>query len=321
MGQSSQKAYTVLINGQSGTVLNTGEDVIRQKIINSGLADSENIHFLSPEDINVHLDSHSENTGYLLIGGGDGTIRSCAAHLLENKMPFGIIPLGTMNLLAQDIGIPVNLDEVIKVYASDAPHPITIDIGFVNGECFLCCAGIGIMPEASTYREKLRKNNDFTLYPKLTAFILERMDFSRHRYLDLELPNNRFKLKTASLVISNNRFIENTAFGENHFKKNSLQDGELGIYALQSRNWVEAVRFLIKLGIGGWKKDPVIKQWYKNKLIVRTPDKTELVSLDGEPVNLSTPLKFNVRPRALNLLVPAGLKNQIEPSPTSKGVS
>lgn len=312
MGATKNKnSYTVFINGQSGTVLNIGADTIRSKIVESGLTDADSVHFLAPDEMNKHLDSFCEkNEGHLLIGGGDGTIRSCAAHLLNHDIPFGIIPLGTMNLLANDIGIPVNLDEVINIYASGAPEAISIDIGIVNGECFLCCAGIGIMPEASHYREKLRKNNDFTLYPKLTAFILERMDISRHRYLDLELPNQRFKMKTASLVVSNNRFIETTSFGENHFKKHSLQDGELGIYALQSRNWVEAVRFLIKLGIGGWKKDPVIKTWFKDKITVHTQNSTELVSLDGEPVDMKTPLKFDVQPQALSLLVPASLKQQ-----------
>lgn len=304
--QNRNAPYTVFINGQSGTVLNIGADTIRQKIVDAGITSDSAIHFLDPPAMNERLEEFCEkNEGNLLIGGGDGTIRSCAGRLLDHKIPFGIIPLGTMNLLAQDLGLPVELDKVIQTYATGEPELVSIDVGMVNGECFLCCAGIGIMPEASHYREKLRKDNDLTLYPKLTAFILERMDINRHKHLDLVLPSQTVKLRTASLVVSNNRFIEIAGIGENHFKKNSLQDGELGIYALQSNNWIEAVRFLIKLGIGGWKRDPVMKVWFKSKATIHTQGHTELVSLDGEPVDLKTPLEFGIRPQALRLLVPS----------------
>lgn len=309
---NSTMNYTVLINGKSGYVLNNGEDNIRQSILSASLTNSENIFFLAPEELNQKLDSYNDKMGMnLLIGGGDGTIRSCAGRLLDKKIPFGILPMGTMNLLAQDLHIPVVLDEAIAAYKSNTPEQISIDVGVANDECFLCCAGFGIMPEASSYREKLRENNDFTIYPKLTAFILERMDIKRLKRIYLETPTHSLRLKTASLVISNNRFSDTAALGENQFKKDSLQDSELGLYALQSKNWFDTIRFLMKLGLSGWKKDPVMSEWVSRKATVRTADKIELVSLDGEPFEMNTPVEFSVRPLALELLVPGSLTSKM----------
>lgn len=294
--------YTIFINQISGFVLNQGEDSIRTRITESGLP-VKSITFLEPEALMKQLEDLKNTDGPILIGGGDGTIRCCVDALINKDIPFGILPMGTMNLLAQDIGLPAKLEDALAAYAANTTGR-NVDVGVVNNKYFLCCAGIGIMPEASSYREKLRKNNDLTMYPKLTTFILERMDTDNYSTMHIEIPPRRFSMRTASLIVSNNQFAAHTQIGDNQFKKDSLQDGKLGIYALKSRGWMERLRFFLKLGIGGWKSDPLVKEWVSPQVNISTREQNMLVSLDGEPVDIKTPLRFSIKPLALKLLVP-----------------
>ena len=276
-------------------------DAIRTSIEASGLSYAE-IKFLPAEKLMEHLANYNEENP-ILIGGGDGTIRSCAAVLMKNKTPFGILPMGTMNLLAHDLDLPISLNEAASAYAKGM-ETLHIDTGTVNDEHFLCCAGLGIMPEASEYRENLRKNKDITYLPKLTAFILDRMNTEHLNAVEIEVSGQFKKMKTASLVISNNRFSRSDSWGAEHFKKESLQDGELGIYVLKINSFWDKLRLIFKLGFGGWKTDPVITEWASQSLKIRTKKAHELISLDGEPFEIPTPLLFSVKPKSLQLLVP-----------------
>tara|TARA_B100000242_G_scaffold264915_2_gene212753 strand:- start:4892 stop:5809 length:918 start_codon:yes stop_codon:yes gene_type:complete len=294
-----------MINNSSGFVLNTGEVSIRRAIEQSELP-YQAIHFLSPQDLTEKLSRMRPcDQTVPLIGGGDGTIRSCAMALMDKDIPFGILPMGTMNLLAHDLGLSTNLEDALSAYARPHTQTLTIDVGMVNNQCFLCCAGLGIMPKASRYREKLRKNNDLSLYPKLTAFILEHMNPDHFKSLVIEIPpSKRIRMRTASLVVSNNQFTEQTAPGESRFKKATLQDGQMAIYALKSKGWLEKLIFFSKLGLGGWKSDPLIEEWTCREAIIKAKDDTVLVSLDGEPTEMRTPLKFEIKRLRLKLLIP-----------------
>ena len=101
-------SYNIFINEQSGFVLKHSPDAIRTSIEASGLSYAE-IKFLPAEKLMEHLANYNEENP-ILIGGGDGTIRSCAAVLMKNKTPFGILPMGTMNLLAHDLDLPISLN-------------------------------------------------------------------------------------------------------------------------------------------------------------------------------------------------------------------
>jgi len=133
-------AYNILINGKAGTVLNLGHDSITAAIEASGMAVNE-LMFAEPAEMEAALDRFAQSPNPLLVGGGDGTLRSCADTLSRKNKAFGILPFGTMNLLAHDLGMNT-LDEALKAYAKGATQT-RIDAGEVNGELFLCCASLG----------------------------------------------------------------------------------------------------------------------------------------------------------------------------------
>lgn len=295
---SDTQTFTIAFNQRAGTVLAMGEDAVRAMIERSGIKVRE-VLFLPPEDINAALQTLHDGGNRVLLGGGDGTILKAAETMQENGAPIGFLPLGTMNLLVQDLGIPVNLEQALRAYAQGA-RAETIDIAEVNGHPFLCAAGIGVMPEASEFRESLRDIPSLFVFPRMSMFVFNQLSHLNRRRFRITMNKRNKKLRTTSIVVSNNRFSRSEA----GFKKASLQDGILEIYSATPKSIWERLRLLIRLSAGLWKSDPVMRRWLAREAVIHSHKTEELVSLDGETVTLRTPLHFKMHRQAFNVLVP-----------------
>ncbi|HZI75575.1 MAG TPA: diacylglycerol kinase family protein, partial [Gemmatimonadales bacterium] len=80
----------------------------------------------------------------LVAGGGDGTINTAASELVDSDIPLGVIPLGTLNHFAKDLGIPIDLAGAAKVVLEGAR--CQVDVGEVNGRVFLNNSSLGAYP-------------------------------------------------------------------------------------------------------------------------------------------------------------------------------
>ena len=74
--------------------------------------------------------------------GGDGTVTACAEGVAGTGVPLAVIPLGTGNLLARNVGVPMGLEEALKVALGGVQRPI--DAGRANGSLFVVMAGLGL---------------------------------------------------------------------------------------------------------------------------------------------------------------------------------
>jgi len=84
----------------------------------------------------------SAGVDLVLACGGDGTVTACAEGITDTGVPLAIIPFGTGNLLARNIGLPTGLDEALAVALGGVQQPI--DAGRVNGTLFVVMAGLGL---------------------------------------------------------------------------------------------------------------------------------------------------------------------------------
>jgi YegS/Rv2252/BmrU family lipid kinase len=84
----------------------------------------------------------SAGVGLVLACGGDGTVTACAEGVTGTGVPLAIIPMGTGNLLARNLGLPMGLDEALAVALGSAQQPV--DAGRVNGTLFVVMAGLGL---------------------------------------------------------------------------------------------------------------------------------------------------------------------------------
>ncbi len=298
----SKPNFHIIINGQSGTVKGMGVQGLEQKIVESDIG-VETLHICEPEEMSGHMIRLKDAHHPILIGGGDGTIRSCADTAMKHDMDFGIIPLGTMNLLARDLGISTVIDEALGQY-NGACASTTMDVGMVNNHIFLCCAGIGTMPEASHFREENRDENLLLFIPQLANFIMQQMDAVAHTKMFLEVDKEPHRIKTAMLVVSNNQYKSELNLGADNFNRYALDKGVLGVYSVSPKSLWDKIRVLTRFAIGDWKQDAKIREWVGRHVKVETGMHSQDISLDGEIITLHLPFEFSVRKQALGLITP-----------------
>lgn len=77
----------------------------------------------------------------VLASGGDGTITACVGGVAGTGIPLGVLPCGTGNLLARNLGLPSSLDEALAVALTGTDR--RLDVGTANGQPFVVMAGVG----------------------------------------------------------------------------------------------------------------------------------------------------------------------------------
>ena len=295
--------FVILINKNSGTVLRLGEEKVRA-MLTERLGDRMvSLELLETKDIQTTLQKLArEKPQGVLIGGGDGTA-VCAAEILgPAKVPFAVLPLGTMNLLAQDLGSAVTFEQTLErleTFVSD-----DIDVGLCNGRMFLCSAVVGFVPESAVVREELREAATIETLARFVGTVRRGLGGEIRHKLNIRRSEGEAAhvLETTSLIISNNAFVKKPASGAERFLRETLTTGKLGVYSAAPKDIMDGLKIALALWQGDWQEQESIMSFQTPELIVDTPDRNILISLDGEPVTMELPLKFSVLPKGLPVL-------------------
>ncbi|MGB6195357.1 MAG: diacylglycerol kinase family protein, partial [Methyloceanibacter sp.] len=141
----------MLLNAGAGTASHTGADGLLGDLEAAlqALDVSADLEICSGPDLKRLAEAalaraRSAEIDAVVVGGGDGSIRTVAGVLAQTGVPLGILPLGTLNHFAKDLGIPLHLKEAAEVIAKGEKR--TVDLAEVNGETFINNSSIGIYP-------------------------------------------------------------------------------------------------------------------------------------------------------------------------------
>ena len=245
--------------------------------------------------------AREESASLPIIGGGDGTIRAAAQVMMGTRRPWGVLPLGTYNHFAQDLGFAAEPLEAAAQLATAVVRPI--DVGLVNGHVFVNNASLGAYPLAVHIRDMLCSSMGLPkqLAMAYACWVL----FWRYRLLTIDLETGEgggiSSLHAPFLLISNNLYEKKslTAVG-----RPRLDAGLLGIYCLSQNNRWGFLRALFHGLIHDLRENEALVMLQAKRLRVRLQRQTVAVALDGEVFQLNTPLRFESRPAALDLLIP-----------------
>lgn len=292
----------IIINKNSGTVLRLGQDMVEGLLKDHLHERIKSVHFLEGKDMCPALQELAQEDIEVLVGGGDGSAVCAAETLGPAKIPFGILPLGTMNLLAQDLGSAPTFEETITRF--DRLVRDDIDAGYVNGHIFLCSAVVGFVPEGAVAREALRENTGLETITNFVGTITRGMrgEIRQRLHLKSRHEDKPYALETTALIVSNNSFVQNPIDPAQRFLRESLHDGKLAVYSASPRDMMDGLKMALSMWQGDWQDHESIMSFEAGELIVETEDKTVLVSLDGEPMELESPLHFTVKPRSVPVL-------------------
>ena len=154
----------------------------------------------------------STRASVVVAGGGDGTVSSVAAGLIDSPAALGVLPLGTLNHFARDLGMPRELPAAVAVIAAGETKPV--DAGIVNGHLFVNNSSIGIYPSIVDAREALRREG----HRKWTAMVIATTRVVR-RYrgvvVSIDVDGRRRQWRTPFVFIGSNEYrVEGLRIGE-----------------------------------------------------------------------------------------------------------
>ncbi len=242
------------------------------------------------------IDQHCD---VIVAGGGDGTINAVAGALIaQPSIRLGVLPLGTLNHFARDLGMPTDIAQAVDIIC--AGHSKAIDVGLVNDHYFLNNSSVGLYPAMVKLRETLQRGG----YSKWWAALLSSFRIlGRFRRFDLEVqPSNGpfIKRKTPLLFVGNNAYETTVAkLGS----RVALDRGLLWVTLPTSSTRIGFFMGLLALMLRREKpQDTVIFEATSLKVISRKRLLT--VATDGEVLRLKPPLNYSILPGALNVIVP-----------------
>ena len=240
----------------------------------------------------------------VVIGGGDGTVATAAGLVLGTNKALGLLPLGTMNLLARDLGMPADLRAAVRVLAQG--HTRRIDVAEVNGRVFLNNSVLGLYPSLVRARERQRGVPGWRKWPAMASAVFKALRYYNRIEVSVDLGQGPRLVRTPALAVVNNVYHDRP--DASFLGRPALDEGRLAIYLAKHQTRCGLIRLMAGLVIGGWQSDAELESLTMTDLTVTSHTRHRLrVAIDGEVTRLAPPLIYRIRPKALSVLVPGDL--------------
>jgi YegS/Rv2252/BmrU family lipid kinase len=232
----------------------------------------------------------------VFVWGGDGMVQRCIDAVGDAPVALAILPAGTGNLLAHNLGVPIDLAQAVDVGLHGARR--TIDVGTVNGERFAVMAGTGL--DALMIRDADRSLKD---------------RFGRAAYVWTGARNIRFEPFEARVDVDGRRWFEGKAGcvlvgnvskvfgGIEAFDDASPEDGRFELGVVTAKGVLQWVRALARTAVGSADKSKFVRTTKARKIRVRL-DRKLPYELDGGDQKPKKQLKIKVQPAAVTVCVP-----------------
>ena len=253
----------------------------------------------SGDDVTRHAtEALAEGASLVVAGGGDGTVSTIAGLLIGTRVTLGVLPLGTLNHFAKDVGIPEAIEAALGVVADG--RVAEVDVGEVNGRMFLNNTGLGLYPDMVHQRDQRAPGAS-----KWAAAIWEGLRaLMRYRLLGVRIVVNGETLlrRTPAVMIGNNEYTLQSLAAPTRPR---LDAGMLSLYVPHPTARLTLVWFAVRALL--WRSLPEDRfdLSLTDSLTIESRRHQLRVSLDGEVTTMAPPLTYRSRPRALRVMVPA----------------
>jgi diacylglycerol kinase family enzyme len=219
--------------------------------------------------------------------------------LAHSNIPLGVLPLGTLNHFARDLGIPTSIEGAVRVIAAGQVN--TIDLGRVNDRTFINNSSIGLYPQVVRTREELRMR--LGRGRVLATFIAVLNALRRFPVLSVRIGiGERSVLRQTPFVfVGNNRYIMSLMSVRG---RQRLDEGILSLYVTNRTGRFGMLRLALRALFGRLEQAKDFESIYLPELWIETGKRRLHVALDGEVENMSPPLHYQSVPQALKVFVP-----------------
>ncbi|MGC9468666.1 MAG: diacylglycerol/lipid kinase family protein [Anaerolineae bacterium] len=288
----------VVLNPVAGS---DDSDTIRQ-ILERGLSEagwSYDLHETrANEDIEaVVREAPPEIYDVVIAAGGDGTVSGVAGGLIHTEVPMGVVPVGTGNALARDLGIPMSPEEAIQLITG--PHATeTVDALRIGDNHYFLNISVGVSAgtmEGAKRDEKRRMG----LLAYLISGIQELAGIQPARF-ELTVDGVSHTIKAADVIVFNKGVIGSTLVSQNPYI--DLDSGEVGVFIFRSRSAFRYLISLIETVLGRAGDSRHVETMRASDTIVIRPAINLPIQADGEPLDLDA-VEAHIIPQAVRVIV------------------
>ena len=255
-------------------------------------------------DLQQELDSAIANGASVIVaGGGDGTVNSVANAIAGHDVTLGVLPLGTLNHFARDLGIPMDLEQAARVIL--AGHTVQVDAGWVNGRVFLNNSSVGLYPRIVQLRERYRARGIEKWI--VAAWATLRVTRQQKPLRMTIAADGREVVRTTPLIFIGNNEYRMAGFDAG--SRESVRGGNLALYVVKASGRWHLFQLVWRILTATAAESGALAMATATSATIDVPfdDRiTQLaVAVDGEVTTLDLPLRYAIRPRALRVIVPA----------------
>jgi diacylglycerol kinase family enzyme len=288
----------VILNATAGGGRAHEPDAIRERFASLGMP----VEMLVARDgahlLDIAEEQARKNPPLLVAGGGDGTMSTVASVLAGSDTALGVLPLGTFNHFAKDLGVPLDLGDAVRTVVTGSAR--SVDIGDVNGRTFLNNSSLGLYPDIVHERVKLQRrlgHGKFRAMFWATLTALRRTPFLA---ATLRVDGERKSLRAPFVFIGNNVYLME---GFDIGSRERLDAGVLSVYLTTRRDRWALVILGLRALFGRLRQAKDFAALTAHGVRIETRHRRLLVATDGEVALMNTPLDYSIRPGALRVIL------------------
>jgi len=285
----------VIVNPRSG--VGASPEQIAELFRQAGAQACLRVAHGSPNDLAHEI--VREQPPLVVAAGGDGTVSAVASALVDSSIPLAVLPVGTLNHFARDIGVPEDTAAAVRIALAGKTR--AVDVGEVNGRIFINNASVGLYPMIVRRREKQQRRLGRGKWRSMLWAI--HTVLRSHPFLDLTLSLDgvQQRRRTPFVFVGNNVYqMEGFMIG----LRERIDAGTLSLYTSHRRGRLGLLTLVLRALFGRLMQAHDFEAASVSELRIDSRHTRLLVATDGEVDAFDLPLVFRIRPRALRVLVP-----------------
>lgn len=298
-----------IVNAEASVVLEAGPQIIEG--VASRFRDSGHdleLQLVEPKEIEAALKAAAARPEIeaVIVGGGDGSQSLAASLLAGTGKALGVLPLGTMNLLARDLDMPFDLIAAVDALAHAQVE--TIDLGDLNGHTFHSLAGLGFLARMARERQRARGDIPFARWLAFGLAFCRAISRMDRMSLEIETESGKLVRRCSAVLVTNN------IYREAEWIRSRMSDGLLEVHIVRGWTWLPLVKAGFDVMLGRWRQMGRIESILARDIVITPRRRRVAVSIDGEVVHERSPLRFSVRRAALKVLRPSAPTSPTQPA-------
>lgn len=241
----------------------------------------------------------------VVAAGGDGTQSAVAGALAGSNAMMGVLPGGTFNYFARDLGVGETMEDAIETLRNGVAKQV--DVGQIENLIFLNNVSLGVYPHILKTRESVYRRWGRSRIAAYWSVVIALRRLRHPMNLTARVDGESKSYSTALAFVARSAY-QLESFGLEG--ADAIRDGNFAVLIAKARKPIPLLRSALRLTVGLSAKDSDFDLIITDEINIETYKSQQLIAHDGEKTRLASPFHLKVWHDALTVLVPAGGENK-----------